>query len=87
MLVRLSNNNLNATLMKNDKHVTVNVDRIRPYDTGIESIEDQHKRDIELADAELSVIIYGSTSWYMDVLLRTMGTDSQRIIAFTIFCC
>jgi transposase InsO family protein len=56
VLVRLSNNDMNATLMKNDKHVIVNVDRIRPYDRGIMSIEDQHKRDIELADAELGAI-------------------------------
>ena len=47
---------MNATLMKNDKQMTVNVDRIRPYDRGIMSIEDQHKRDIELAEAELSAI-------------------------------
>jgi transposase InsO family protein len=56
VLVRLSNNNLNATIMKNDRQMTVNVDRIRPYDRGIMSIEDQHKRDIQLAEDELSAI-------------------------------
>jgi transposase InsO family protein len=56
VLVRLSNNNMNATIMKNDKHMTVNVDRIRPYDRGVISVEDQHKRDIQLAEAELSAI-------------------------------
>ena len=56
VLLRLSNNGMNATLMKDDKQTTVNVDRIRPYDKGVESIEDQHKRDIELAETELSAI-------------------------------
>lgn len=56
VLLRLSNNGMNATLMREDRQVTVNVDRIRPYDDGVESIEDQHKRDIELAETELSAI-------------------------------
>ena len=47
---------MNATIMKNDRHMTVNVDRIRPFDRGTVSIEDQHKRDIELAEAELNAI-------------------------------
>ena len=56
MVVRLGNNDMNATLMKDDRQFTVNVDRIRSYDRGIESIEDQHRRDIELAETELNAI-------------------------------
>ena len=56
VLVRMSNDQMNATLMKEDRQMTVNVDRIRPYDKGIVSIEDQHKRDIELAETELTAI-------------------------------
>lgn len=56
MLVRLSNNQMNATVMKDDRQMTVNIDRIRPYDDGVASIEDQHKRDIELAETELQAI-------------------------------
>ena len=56
VIVRLSNNDMNVTLMRNDRQMTVNVDRIRHYDRGIMSIEDQHKRDIELAEAELNAI-------------------------------
>ena len=42
--------------MKNDTETTVNVNRIRPYEHGVLSIEDQHTRDIELAAQELEAV-------------------------------
>jgi transposase InsO family protein len=56
VIVSITNGGVNVTLMKNDTETTVNVDRIRPFEHGVLSIEDQHKRDIELAAAELEAV-------------------------------
>lgn len=42
--------------MKGDKESLVSVSRLRPYNQGVDSIEDQHKHDIELAQEEIRVI-------------------------------
>ena len=56
VILRIKNGGMNVTLMKNDTETTVNVDRIRPYEHGVQSIEEQHARDIELAADELTAI-------------------------------
>ena len=65
--------------MKNDTETTVNVDRIRPYSHGVDSIEDQHQRDIELASHELSVI----NNTIRDLTLRQRQLLNARQIATT----
>ena len=42
--------------MKGDTESLVNVARLRPHHVGVDSIEDQHKHDIELAEEEIRVI-------------------------------
>ena len=54
VILRISNGGVNV--MKNDTETTVNIDRIRPYEHGVMSIEDQHERDIELAAQELEAV-------------------------------
>jgi hypothetical protein len=56
VILRISNGGVNVTLMKNDTETTVNIDRIRPYEHGVMSVEDQHERDIELAAQELETV-------------------------------
>jgi transposase InsO family protein len=75
VILRIGNGGMNITLMKNDTETTVNVDRIRPYDHGVESIEDQHTRDIELATHELDAI----NNTIRDLMIRkkTLLTEQQ----------
>ena len=42
--------------MKGDNESLVSVARLRPHHVGVDSIEDQHKHDIELAEEEIRVI-------------------------------
>ena len=50
------NSDVTATIMKGDKESLVSVARLRPHRQGVESVEDQHKHDIELAEEEIRVI-------------------------------
>jgi transposase InsO family protein len=61
VIIRMDSD-VNVTILRNRHEMTVNVARIRPYDQGIDSIEEQHKRDIELANEEIRVINESITS-------------------------
>ena len=50
------NSDVTVTIMKGEKESLVSVARLRPYQQGVDSIEDQHKHDIELAEEEIRVI-------------------------------
>src|SRR5919199_3465986 len=50
------NSDVTVTIMKGDVESLVNASRLRPYGRGVDSIEDQHKHDIELANEEIRVI-------------------------------
>ena len=45
-----------VTVMKDEKEQTVNIDRVRPLKEGLESIEDKHMNELEVAKEELRVI-------------------------------
>jgi hypothetical protein len=50
------NSDITVTIMKGHTESLVNVARLRPYQQGVDSIEDQHRHDIELADEEIRVL-------------------------------
>jgi transposase InsO family protein len=50
------NSDVTVTIMKGDNESLVSVARLRPHHVGVDSIEDQHKHDIELAEEEIRVI-------------------------------
>ena len=77
VILRISNGGMNITLMKNDTETTVNVDRIRPYEHGVQSIEEQHQRDIELATDELDAI----NGTIRDLIVRKKTLLSERQVS------
>jgi hypothetical protein len=79
VILRISNGGMNITLMKNDSETTVNVDRIRPYEHGVQSIEDQHQRDIELATHELDAI----NDTIRDLMRRKKTLMTEQQVATT----
>jgi hypothetical protein len=50
------NSDVTVTIMKNDKESLVSVERLRPHHQGVDSIEHQHKHDIDMANEEIRVI-------------------------------
>ena len=68
-IIRISD--VNVTIMKNDTEMLVHAERLRPFQQGTESIEDQHKNEIELAEEELKAI---------NQLMSQMHVRKQRLL-------
>ena len=77
VILHNSNGGVDVTLMKNDTETAVNSDRKRLYDYGVMSIEDQHKRDVELAAHELEAVNNGSR----DLTVRKKQLLNEQQIA------
>jgi hypothetical protein len=77
VILRISSGDASGTLMNNDTETAVDVDRVRPHDDDIMSIEDQRKRDVELVAQDHEVV----NDSIRDLTVRKKELLNERQIA------